>query len=361
MFPKQKIALGLSGGVDSAVAAALLKKSGYELTGIFMINWQDNNDSSLCKWRQEYADAQTVAQKLDLKIFTWNFCEEYQSRVFEYLIKTYQAGLTPNPDIFCNQYIKFGVFLDQALQLNFDKIATGHYAQIKNREGQFELWTGRDLSKDQSYFLYRLNQHQLAHSLFPLGKLRKKKIRRLAQKFKLPVWNKKDSYGICHVGEKNMPQFLSRFIKFKPGNIINTKGKILGTHSGLYAFTYGQRTGIGIGGTGPYYVLAKNLQTNELIITNDKNDPALFKSQITLDQMHWISDQQPKIPFNCQARYRHLGPLVPVTVSQNKNKLQIKFSKPQPAVAPGQSLVLYKKPLLCFNKEYQILGGGIIQ
>ncbi|MDP2918050.1 MAG: tRNA 2-thiouridine(34) synthase MnmA, partial [bacterium] len=328
MKHKLKILVAMSGGVDSAVAATLLKKQGCDVTGVFMINWSENEagERGSCSWERDQADARLAAQKIGINLFTWDFSAEYKKFVFEYFLTAYQNGLTPNPDTLCNKYIKFGTFLTKAKALGFDKIATGHYAQIKEKNGQFELFAGRDQSKDQSYFLYELGQKELSQTLFPLGKMKKKKVRRLAKKFGLAVADKKDSYGICYIGKKNMKEFLGGFIKKNPGPIIDQKGQIIGEHEGLHAYTLGQRQGIGIGGRGPFYVVEKRISDNSLIVTNNPGDPVLYKKEITVDKLNWISDQPTKL-FNCLARFRHLQKLIKVrAVLTENNQIQVVFN-----------------------------------
>ena len=351
----------MSGGVDSSVAAALLKKQGHDVTGVFMINWKENEvaERGSCSWERDQADARLAAQKIGINLFTWDFSAEYKKLVFEYFLTAYQNGLTPNPDTLCNKHIKFGTFLDKAKALGFDKIATGHYAQIKEKDGQFELFAGRDQTKDQSYFLYELGQKELAQTLFPLGKMKKKKVRKLARKFGLSVADKKDSYGICYIGEKNMKEFLGGFIKKNPGKIVDQKGNVLGEHVGLHTYTLGQRQGIGLGGRGPFFVVAKNLNDNTLIVTDNQNDPALFRREVALDKINWISSA-PQDSFQCLARFRHLQKLFKISAEiEPGNQIKANFNKPERAVAPGQALVFYEK-IGWLKKEYKVIGGGII-
>lgn len=353
----------MSGGVDSSVAAALLKKQGHDVTGVFMINWREENvggERGTCSWERDQADARLATQRIGINLFTWDFSAEYKKFVFEYFLSAYQNGQTPNPDTLCNKYIKFGAFLDKAKALGFDKIATGHYAQIKKGENGLELFAGRDQTKDQSYFLYELGQKELAETLFPLGKMKKKKVRQLAKKFHLGVAAKKDSYGICYIGEKNMKEFLGGFIKKNPGKIVDQNGKILGEHEGLFNYTLGQRQGIGLGGRGPFFVVAKNLNDNTLIVTDNQNDPALFRREVMLDKINWISTTPPA-SFVCLARFRHLQKLFKTNSKiEPDGQVKVVFNKPERAVAPGQALVFYEK-IGWLRPNYRVIGGGIIQ
>lgn len=346
-----KILAAMSGGVDSSVAAAILKKQGHHVTGIFMINW---HEKSGCTWEKEFKDAKQVADKLGIKIFTWDFSKEYKDKVFKYFINSYKNGLTPNPDTLCNKYIKFGSFLEQAKKLGFDKIATGHYARIKGKY----LYEAKDKSKDQSFFLYELSEDKLKYILFPLGNFTKNKTRKLAEKFNLSVKDKKDSYGICYIGEKDMQKFLGGYIEEKPGNIIdknnpanNGASNILGKHNGLHYYTIGQRQRINIGGTGPYYVLDKDYKNNNLIVTNNNEDELLYKKIINITNIHWINSV-PNLSLKCKARFRNLQELIKIKIIEKNNNINIIFNKPQKAIAPGQTIVFYIR-----NK---VLGGGII-
>ncbi|HOY56157.1 MAG TPA: tRNA 2-thiouridine(34) synthase MnmA [bacterium] len=360
---KQKILVGMSGGVDSAVAAALLKQQGFDVTGVFMINWHEKNElvsTGTCTWEQDQADARRVAEILGIKIYTWDFSAAYQKYVFSYFLQAYEQGLTPNPDTLCNKYIKFGLFLEQAKQLGFDKIATGHYAKVI-KKNDYKLITAKDKNKDQTYFLYELGQKELAQVLFPLAGLKKEKVRHLARTLNLPVCYKKDSYGICYIGEKKMKDFLTPFIKKNPGDIVNEDGHVLGQHAGLFNYTLGQRQGIGIGGgQGPFFVLKKDLSNNRLIVTNNTQHSDFYTCHVKLKQINWLSGFQPTLPINCWGRFRHLQKLLPLTIQDTQNtELLVKFKQPQRAVAKGQVLVFYKS-LNLWHKNYEVLGGGII-
>ncbi|MFH1457162.1 MAG: tRNA 2-thiouridine(34) synthase MnmA [Patescibacteria group bacterium] len=369
MRKKLKILVAMSGGVDSSVTAGLLKKQGHNVTGVFMINWKEDSTIEKCAWEKEFQDAKKVADKLGIKIFTWDFSKEYKEKIFNYFINSYKIGITPNPDTLCNKYIKFGSFLDQAKKLGFDKIATGHYARIVKIKNKYYLYQAKDLLKDQSFFLYELGEEKLKYILFPLGKFKKNKTRQLAEKFDLPVSHKKDSYGICYIGEKNMQKFLGEYIQEKSGNIIDKNNKILGKHTGLYHYTIGQRQRIKIGGTGPYFVLKKDYKNNNLIITNNPEDKDLYCKEIYVKNINWINSK-PKLPLKCLARFRNLQELVKIKIypmagstnSQQANSGQVKilFDTLQKAVAPGQTIVFYKQQGFLKNK-FQVLGGGIIE
>ncbi|MFH1610574.1 MAG: tRNA 2-thiouridine(34) synthase MnmA [Patescibacteria group bacterium] len=351
----KKILVAMSGGVDSSVTAAILKEQGYDVTGVFMINWKEDSTLEKCTWEDEFRDAKKVADKLGIKIFTWDFSKEYKEKIFKYFINAYEKGLTPNPDTLCNKHIKFGSFLDQAKKLGFDQIATGHYAQIKDNA----LLEAKDKSKDQSFFLYELTEDKLKHIIFPLGNFKKDKTRKLAEKFDLPVSKKKDSYGICYIGEKNMQKFLGEYIKGKSGDITDQQGNILGKHDGLYHYTIGQRQRIKIGGTGPYFVLNKDYVNNILVVTNDSEDKGLYSKEIYVKNINWVNSN-PKLPLSCLARFRNLQELVKIYIQEDKDKLKITFNIPEKAIAPGQTIVFYKSTGW-FKKDNIVLGGGIIE
>lgn len=388
------IAVGLSGGVDSAVAAALLKKQGYKVVAFFMKNWSDKFGLKEvdCPWFQDRQDAMAVAAKLDIPFHTLDFEDEYKKEVLDYFFSEYQAGRTPNPDVFCNSQIKFGVFLKKALELGADKIATGHYARLRREETRnkkqdinnnqnsnskshmshvnCQLLKSKDQNKDQTYFLYRLNQGQLSKTMFPIGEYTKPEIRKLAKKFGLPNHNKPDSQGVCFVGHLDLHKFLSQKIKDKPGDIIlagdeNTFPKKVGEHKGLFWYTIGQRKGIEIGGIGPFYVLEKDLKNNQLIVVNKRDDKRLYKKEILVGNMHWIdpslvetrytaSKESQGMFLKCTGRIRYREPLVDCQIKKVDSSLyHVTFAEPVWAVAPGQSVVFYDKEVC--------LGGGIIQ
>lgn len=349
---QKTVVVGMSGGVDSSVTAALLKQQGYSVIGVYMKNWSDDFGDYGCTWAQDAEDARKVAQVLEIPFYVWNFEKEYYQHVVEYFLKEYQAGRTPNPDILCNSEIKFKVFLDKALALGADVVATGHYARVKETGGVFELLKGLDPAKDQSYFLYRLTQKQLSKVLFPIGEFQKSKVRELAREFNLPTHAKKDSQGICFIGQIDVMQFLREHIKAKVGEIVTTTGQSLGNHTGLPYYTIGQREGIGIGGDGPYYVVGKDFKANQLLVTNDKNDPQLWKNELLISDLTWTNDE-PEFPLNAGVSIRYNHADYPAIITRiKKGKLHVKFQDLQRAITPGQSAVIYSAD--------RLLGGGII-
>lgn len=349
---KKTVIVGMSGGVDSSVAAALLKKQGFNVVGVFMKNWSEDFGDYGCTWVEDADDARKVAQVLDIPFYVWNFEKEYREKVVEYFLKEYQENRTPNPDVMCNSEIKFKVFLDKALKLGADFVATGHYAHVKKTKSGFELLKGVDPSKDQSYFLYTLKQDQLSKVMFPLGKYKKTEIRKLAKQFKLPTANKKDSQGICFIGKIDVREFLMAHLKAKKGDILDQDGKKVGVHEGLPYYTIGQREGIGIGGKGPYYAVAKDIKSNVLQVTNNPQDSKLWRKEFLVKDLSW-SGKIPKIPFatGVTIRYHHPDYLAQIT-RENKTELRVKFIEPQRAITLGQVAVFYDKS--------KLLGGGVI-
>lgn len=355
---KIKVLVCLSGGVDSSVAVAMLVKAGYDVTAAFMVNYDDQNDEKSC-WRDDYHDALRVSAKLGIKLLRLNFVKEYSHDVLEYMYKEYEAGRTPNPDVLCNKFVKFGAWLDRARGLGFDYIATGHYARIKNKDPKFLLQEAKDKNKDQTYFLHQLNQEQLKNVLFPIGNYNKEQVRKLATKFDLPTAQKEESMGVCFVGEVSMRDFLKNKINVKKGNIIDESKNILGKHDGLAYYTIGQRNlGLNSKDGKPMFVLEKNYQNNELIVGNEYS-PLLFKNKIEVGNVNWVSGQEPKLPLKCLIRLRHRQELQSAIIchfdrseAKRRNLLLVKFSKPQRAVTPGQFAVFYKKGIC--------LGGGVI-
>ena len=304
---QEKIIVGMSGGVDSSVSAYLLLQQGYLVEGLFMKNWEEDDTEEYCSASEDLADAQQVCDRLDIPLHTVNFSGEYWDNVFEYFLHEYRTGRTPNPDIMCNREIKFKAFLDHARMLGAERIATGHYVRTRRRNGRFELLRGLDANKDQSYFLYALNQHQLAHALFPVGELDKSEVRDIARQEQFVVHAKKDSTGICFIGERKFRDFLQRFIPAQPGKIISVDGTEVGEHIGLMYYTIGQRQGLGIGGTEegsdePWYVVAKALEKNHLIVAQGLDNPYLYHSQCQITDLHWISQSIDDVPFECSAR-----------------------------------------------------------
>ncbi len=355
----EKIIVGMSGGVDSSVSAYLLLKQGYQVEGLFMKNWEEDDTEEYCSASEDLADAQQVCDRLGITLHTVNFSGEYWDNVFEHFLHEYRIGRTPNPDIMCNKEIKFKAFLDHAQVLGAQRIATGHYVRTRQVNGSFELLRGLDANKDQSYFLYALNQHQLAHALFPIGGLDKAEVRAIAKQQRFVVHAKKDSTGICFIGERKFRDFLQRFIPAQPGEIVSTEGTRLGEHSGLVYYTIGQRQGLGIGGieTGsdePWYVIDKALDKNQLIVAQGVDNPELYHSHCRITDLHWISVSSCQLPDECSAkiRYRQQDNACQLT-AYDDNKAVVEFSEPQRAITPGQALVLYSGE--------QCLGGGTIE
>jgi tRNA-specific 2-thiouridylase len=352
------VIVGMSGGVDSAVAALLLKNQGYKIQGVFMQNWEADRNDPYCSIPQDLADAEKVCAQLQIPLTIVNFSKEYWDRVFQHFLDEYASGRTPNPDILCNKEIKFKAFLRYALEQGADYIATGHYARITQTDSIYKLFKGLDCTKDQSYFLYTLGQTQLSHSLFPLGDLTKDSVREFAKKAGLANFAKKDSTGICFIGERNFKKFLSEYLLAQPGNIVTTDQKIIGKHDGLMFYTLGQRKGINIGGLkdakeSPWYVAAKNLKDNQLIVAQEHDHPLLLSTSLICSNPHWIQETEPRLPFTCCAKTRYRQPDQTCTVTKLTNdQLQVNFDQPQWAVTPGQSVVFYQ------NDE--CLGGGII-
>lgn len=365
VFNRKKVIVGLSGGVDSSVAAWLLKEQGYEVIGLFMKNWEDDDNAQYCSSRQDWLDAVSVADKLGIDIEAVNFSAEYKTRVFSIFLSEYQAGRTPNPDILCNSEIKFKAFLDYALALGADHIATGHYAAVNERNGKFELLKAQDKSKDQSYFLHRLNQHQLSKTLFPLNETNKTEVRQIAAKLGLSNANKKDSTGICFIGERPFRDFLNRYLPTKPGPIYNDQTQEIGQHIGLSFYTLGQRKGIGVGGqkTGDgqaWYVARKDLQNNALYIVQGHDHPWLHHPSLQAEQVHFVAGALPteyqkihqeQLVITAKTRYRQQDARCRFT-SLDKEHFKLHFEHPQFAITPGQSVVLYDGEVC--------LGGGVI-
>lgn len=349
---KQKtVAVGLSGGVDSSVAAFLLQKQGYNVIGYYMKNWSTDLGKFKCPWKEDRDYALRVASHLDIPFYTLNFEKEYKKKVVDYLFAGYKKGITPNPDIMCNKEIKFKLFLEKALKLGADLIATGHYAQVKKDKNGWHLLKGKDQNKDQSYFLYTLTQKQLSKTLFPIGGYTKLQIRKIAKKAKLPTANKPDSQGICFIGEVNITELLKTKIKPKKGDIITTEGEKIGEHEGVWYYTIGQRKGIKIGGGIPYFVVEKDLKNNKLIVAHGSWSKELFTNHCIVQDIHWIN-QQPKLPLKCSVKTRYRQADQIGTVNKYQNSYKIIFKAKQRAITSGQSAVLYQKE--------ECLGGGII-
>lgn len=366
-----KVIVGMSGGVDSSVSALLLLQQGYEVEGLFMKNWDEDDGTEYCTAKDDLADAQAVADRLGIKLHSANFAAEYWDNVFEHFLAEYKAGRTPNPDILCNREIKFKVFIEYAQMLGADFIATGHYVRKHTQGDRTYLLKGLDSNKDQSYFLHAVAEREFSQTLFPIGELDKPDVRKIAESNNLITHNKKDSTGICFIGERRFKDFLEQYLPAQPGNIINPEGDILGQHMGLMYHTLGQRQGLGIGGVkgaseAPWFVADKNLATNELLVVQGKNHPLLFKECLQANQLHWINDDFPKqARFRCQVKTRYRQPdqwgwvqllkdeaLINDSEISLANRLSVDFDEPQRAITPGQSVVFYHDEIC--------LGGAVI-
>ncbi|NHB96069.1 tRNA 2-thiouridine(34) synthase MnmA [Photorhabdus stackebrandtii] len=357
---QKKVIVGMSGGVDSSVSAYLLQQQGYQVAGLFMKNWEEDDDEEYCSAATDLADAQSVCDKLGIELHTVNFAAEYWDNVFEHFLFEYQAGRTPNPDILCNKEIKFKAFLEFAAEdLGADYIATGHYVRRKDINGKSQLLRGLDNNKDQSYFLYTLSHQQIAQSLFPVGELEKPEVRRIAEKIGLVTAKKKDSTGICFIGERKFRDFLGRYLPAKPGPIMTVDGETLGEHQGLMYHTLGQRKGLGIGGTKegseePWYVIDKDVQNNILIVAQGHEHPRMMSAGLIAQQLHWVDRQPLTEEIHCVVKTRYRQQDIPCTVTPiNEDKIEVRFANPVAAVTPGQSAVFYQGEIC--------LGGGVIE
>jgi tRNA-specific 2-thiouridylase len=354
---KGKVIVGLSGGVDSSVAALLLQQQGWQVEGLFMKNWEEDDSDAYCSAAEDLKDASQVADQLGIKLHSVNFSAEYWDHVFEYFLAEYRAGRTPNPDVLCNREIKFKAFLDYALQLGANYIATGHYARIGRNNDSCHLLQAADDNKDQTYFLYLLDQHQLAHSLFPLGELQKTEVRNIAEQAGFANYRKKDSTGICFIGERRFRDFLANYLPANPGDIVTPDGQVIGRHQGLMYYTLGQRQGLGIGGVRdtdntPWFVAEKDMPNNRLVVVQGHDHDLLMCDALTATQLHWIADQ-PAVRFRCQARTRHRQPLQDCEVTLSTQGCYVVFDQAQRSATPGQSIVFYHAD--------ECLGGGIIE
>lgn len=352
-----KVLVGLSGGVDSSVTALLLKEQGHDVTACFMKNWEEDDTNEYCAAAEDLKDAQAVCDKLGIELLTINFSAEYWDRVFEYFLTEYKAFRTPNPDILCNREIKFKAFLDYADMLEFDYIATGHYARIVQSGETFQMLKGLDHNKDQSYFLYALGQRALSKSLFPIGDYEKPKVREIAKKAGLTTSQKKDSTGICFIGERRFKTFLSEYIPHQPGDIVNEKGQVIGQHDGLMYYTLGQRSGLGIGGQKnaseePWYAAVKDVAQNRLVAVQGHEHPLLLSKSLTANQVTWLADHPPSNGFKATAKTRYRQAAQNCEVQLNGDEMRISFEENQWAITPGQSVVLYDGDIC--------LGGGVI-
>ncbi|MCT8341313.1 tRNA 2-thiouridine(34) synthase MnmA [Photorhabdus kleinii] len=357
---QKKVIVGMSGGVDSSVSAYLLQQQGYQVAGLFMKNWEEDDDEEYCSATTDLADAQSVCDNLGIELHTVNFAAEYWDNVFEHFLSEYRAGRTPNPDILCNKEIKFKAFLEFAAEdLGADYIATGHYVRRRDINGKSQLLRGLDSNKDQSYFLYTLSHQQIAQSLFPVGELEKPEVRRIAEKIGLVTAKKKDSTGICFIGERKFRDFLGRYLPAKPGPIMTVDGESLGEHQGLMYHTLGQRKGLGIGGTKegseePWYVIDKDVQNNILIVAQGHEHPRLMSTGLIAQQLHWVDRQTLTEEIHCVVKTRYRQQDIPCTVTPiNEDKIAVRFANPVAAVTPGQSAVFYQGEVC--------LGGGVIE
>lgn len=349
----KKVIVGMSGGVDSSVAALLLRDAGYEVRGVFMKNYEPPPGSNQpCPWEQDQADVAAVCKVLGIPWESWNFEKEYTQRVLEYFFREYDAGRTPNPDVMCNREIKFGAFLERAQREGYDTIATGHYAVIANNGPQFFLKEAADTSKDQTYFLHTLGQKELAHTLFPLGGMQKRDIRALALKANLPTAKKPDSQGICFIGQVDVREFLKTRLEALPGPVVTADGEQIGEHQGLPFYTIGQRHGLGVGGGVPLYVAAKHPSTNTLVVAKGNQDPILHAGGLVASNVHWVADHAPAKNFRCTARIRYRQPVEVCTVTVRASTLEVQFKTKQRAITPGQAIVFYQDGIC--------LGGATI-
>jgi tRNA-uridine 2-sulfurtransferase len=352
-----RVVVGMSGGVDSSVAALLLKDMGYDVIGVFMKNWDEKDPSGVCTTAGDFDDVRRVCERIDIPYYTVSFQKEYWDRVFTYFLEEYKKGRTPNPDVMCNKEIKFKAFLEYALKIGADYLATGHYARVESDNGQFRLLKGVDPGKDQSYFLCTLGQQQLSKAIFPLGGILKKEVRDIADRAGLSTATKKDSTGLCFIGERNFKHFLSKYLPAQPGDIRSLSGEKAGRHDGLMYYTLGQRKGLGIGGLGtgePWFVVRKDLQNNILYVTQGDDHPALYSQGLTASKLHWVNGAAPDTEFACTARFRYRQPDQGVRVAILKDgACRVAFDEPQRAVTPGQFVVFYN--------DDECLGGGVIE
>lgn len=352
-----RITVGMSGGVDSSVAAWLLKQEGHEVTGIYMVNWEEEDETGVCTAADDYDDVRRCCDVIDIPYYTVNFSKEYRERVFSVFLEEYEAGRTPNPDVLCNSEIKFNAFLDFALKTDAEALATGHYCQLTHTGDGVKLLRGADDNKDQTYFLCGLTQTQLERAMFPIGALKKNRVRELAQKAGLPTAAKKDSTGICFIGERNFSRFIGQYIKKSVGSMVDIdSGKVMAQHEGLFHYTIGQRKGIGIGGSGngePWFVAKKDPATGTLYICQGKNHPALYSGGLIAGKMNWIAGGAPAKQFDCTVKFRYRQKDVPCHVEVEGERIAVRFDAPQRAVTPGQYAVLYQGE--------ECLGGGVIE
>lgn len=349
-----RVVVGMSGGVDSSVAALMLKNQGYDVVGIFMKNWDDTDEFGVCTATEDYNDVIAVCNQIGIPYYAVNFEKQYWDKVFTYFLDEYKAGRTPNPDVMCNKEIKFKAFLEHAVSLGADYLATGHYAQVEYRDGEYKMLRGIDENKDQTYFLNQLNQSQLEKVMFPLGGIDKKQVREMAKEAGLATATKKDSTGICFIGERNFKEFLSNYLPAQPGEMQTLEGETMGKHDGLMYYTIGQRHGLGIGGSGdPWFVVGKDLKKNILYVGQGFENEKLYSTSINAVNVSWVSDQQPGAEFKCTAKFRYRQADNKVTVKVKKDgNVEVVFDEPIRSVTPGQAVVFYDGEVC--------LGGGTI-
>jgi len=356
MNPQKHVVLGLSGGVDSAVAGLLLKQAGFRVSAVFMQNWDTDNEDPFCTANQDLSDARAICDQLDIPLEHVNFAKEYWDNVFQHCLDEFAKGRTPNPDVLCNREIKFKVFFDYAMKMGADFLATGHYARIREEEGRYHLLKASDETKDQSYFLYMLEEAVLSKTLFPLGEVNKSEVRLLAKNAGFINSDKKDSTGICFIGERKFKDFLKEFLLAQPGVIKTSKGEVIGQHEGIIYYTLGQRKGLNIGGVkdreeAAWYVIDKIIEENVLIVEQGSEHPLMYKNSLICNQMHWISGKPKSMHLSAKHRYRQVDQACTLT-QLNENEYRVDFEVPQRAITPGQSIVFYEGDLC--------LGGGII-
>lgn len=358
---KTRVVVGMSGGVDSSVTALVLKEQGYDVVGIFMKNWDDTDENGVCTATEDYKDVAKVAEQIGIPYYSVNFEKEYWDRVFEYFLDEYKRGRTPNPDVMCNKEIKFKAFLDYAMDMGADYVATGHYARVtRDENGVAHMLRGVDNNKDQTYFLSQLSQAQLAKTMFPLGHMEKSEVRAIAEKAGLATAKKKDSTGVCFIGEKNFKEFLSKYLPAKPGKMITETGEVKGDHAGLMYYTIGQRQGLGIGGSAgdsqePWFAIGKDLTTNTLYVGQGFHHPTLYSTHLEASQVHFTTEESKPTTFKCTAKFRYRQTDVGVTVTldeDDQTKATVVFDEPVRAITPGQAVVFYDGE--------ECLGGGII-
>ncbi len=342
------IVVGLSGGVDSSVAALLLKRQGYDVIGVFMNNWEEKDERGICTAEKDFEDVRAICDVLDIPYYSVNFAREYRERVFSHFLEEYRRGRTPNPDVLCNREIKFDVFLKYALSLGAEKIATGHFARLAQAEGETRLIRAVDENKDQTYFLYMVNQAAFSRALFPVGGLTKAEIRQIARQNGIPVFDKKDSTGVCFIGERNFKRFLQEYLPAQGGETVTTDGRVVGRHDGLMYYTLGQRRGLGIGGGGTgerWFVVGKDLVHNQLVVEQGEDSPLLYSMEAWGEDPHWVAGRPPVEEgraLDCLARFRHRQPLQRVRIRPEGGRWHIEFEERQRAVTPGQAAVFYQ-------------------